>query len=164
MALVPEDDVIAPWYEVVDLPCGQKYAFDRWVWENVVPVLGKRAISRRGFRASFLKYVQTFDNPTICADWYTDLVHFFSMFAGEDHTKSVGFACKAELVLIEITTAKPLTTLFLMHSQSAMREGSMTIITGLAAYFLLATPLALLLGQALKANRRRYSLIVEKRR
>jgi hypothetical protein len=40
----------------------------------------------------------------------------------------------------------------------------MTIITGIAAYFLLATPLALLLGQALKANRRRYSLIVEKRR
>jgi hypothetical protein len=29
MALVPEDDVIAPWYEVVDLPCGQAYAFDR---------------------------------------------------------------------------------------------------------------------------------------
>jgi len=32
------------------------------------------------------------------------------------------------------------------------------------AYFLLATPLAILLGQALKANRRRYPLIVEKRR
>lgn len=101
MALVPEDESISPWYEVVDLPGGQKYAFDRWVWENVVPVLGKRAISRDDFRASFLDYIQTFDNPTICADWYTDLVHFFSMFAGEDHTKSVGFACKAELVLIE---------------------------------------------------------------
>lgn len=39
-----------------------------------------------------------------------------------------------------------------------------TLSIAVVAYFLLATPLALLLGQALKANRRRYSLIVEKRR
>lgn len=101
MALIPEDDSISPWYEVVDLPAGQKYAWDRWVWDNVIPVLYKRAIHRDVFRSSFLEYIQTFENPTICADWYTDLVHFFSMFAGEDHTKSVGFACKAELVLID---------------------------------------------------------------
>lgn len=101
MALVPEDESIEPFYEVINLPNGQKYAWTRWVWENVIPVLGKKAISREDFRFKFLEYLDQFDNPTICADWYTDLVHFFSTFAGEDHFKSVGYACKSELVLIE---------------------------------------------------------------
>lgn len=101
MALVPEDDNIHPWYEVMNLPEGQRYVWDRWVWDNVIPVVGKKAISPDRFRASFLQYIHTFENPTICADWYTDLVHFFSMFAGKDHTESVGFACKSELRLID---------------------------------------------------------------
>lgn len=101
MALVPEDENIHPWYEVVNLPEGQRYVWDRWVWDNVIPVVGKKAISPDRFRASFLQYIQTFNDPIICADWYTDLVHFFNMFAGEDHSQSIGFACRAELVLID---------------------------------------------------------------
>lgn len=98
MALVPENEFIEPWYEVV---LGQRQAIEPWVVENVMPVLDKKAISRDDFRFSFLEYLDQFESPTICADWYTDLVHFFSMFAGEDHTKSVGYACAAELVLID---------------------------------------------------------------
>jgi hypothetical protein len=101
MALVPEDESIAPWYEVIQPPEGNRCVFDRWVWDNVISVVGKRAIPRDDFRAEFLRYIQRFDNPTICADWYTDLVHFFSMFAGQNHTESVGFACRTELKLIE---------------------------------------------------------------
>lgn len=101
MAIVPEDPSIEPWYEVRQLPEGNRFVWDRWVWDNVVPHLGKRAISREDFRAYFLEYVSKFSEPTICADWYTDLVHFFSMFAGESHTESVGYPCKTELVLID---------------------------------------------------------------
>ncbi len=99
MALVPEDESIEPWYEVID----HRGAFfwDRWVYENVFPVFGKDPIGQEDFRSSFLKYINQFENPTICADWYTDLVHFFSLFAGENHTESVGYACTAELVLID---------------------------------------------------------------
>jgi len=96
MALVPEDASIEPWYE-----CMEPFLWHEWVLANVRPVLGKEPVSNRDFRTSFLSYIQRFNNPTICADWYTDLVHFFSMFAGEDHTDSVGYACKAELVLID---------------------------------------------------------------
>lgn len=99
MALVPEDESIEPWYEVIDQHA--VFMWGRWVYDNVYPVFGKEPISKNDFRASFIEYITRFDNPTICVDWYTDLVHFFSMFAGPDHTQSVGFSCKAELVLIE---------------------------------------------------------------
>lgn len=101
MALVPEDESVEPWYEVRQLPEGNKFVWDRWVWDNVVPYLGKRAISREEFRSSFLEYVDRFKSPTICADWYTDLMHFYCMFAGESHRDSVGYGCTSELILIE---------------------------------------------------------------
>lgn len=95
MALVPEDG--DQWYSVLPLP----EKIDPWVAENVVPVLHAMPISKEAFRASAIAFLKQFENPTICADWYTDLVHFFSLFAGEDHTQSVAYACKAELVLID---------------------------------------------------------------
>jgi hypothetical protein len=99
MAIVPEDESIEPFYEVIDT--WETFCWDAWVYDNVKSVFGKDPISKEDFRYEFLRYLRQFDNPTVCADWYTDLVHFFSMFAGKDHTKSVGYACKAELVLIE---------------------------------------------------------------
>jgi len=101
MALVPEDHEIEPFYEVINLPEGNRYMWDRWVWDNVVPVLGKRAVSQEAFRAAFIKFLGQFDNPTICADWYTDLGHFMTCFAGKDHTQSFAYPCKTELQLIE---------------------------------------------------------------
>ena len=95
MALVPEEG--CTWYSVLPLP----EKINPWVAENVVPVFHAMPISREAFRSSAIAFLKQFDNPTICADWYTDLVHFFSLFAGDDHTQSVGYASKAELVLID---------------------------------------------------------------
>lgn len=98
MALVPEEGPQSyNWYGVLGLP----EEIDPWVAENVIPVLHAEPMGKEFFRASFLAYVRQYENPTICADWYTDLVHFFSLFAGENHTESVGYACTAELVLID---------------------------------------------------------------
>lgn len=98
MALVPDQDTDAhDWYGVLPFP----KVIDPWVAENVIPVLHAEPISKEAFRSSAIAYLRQFDNPTICADWYTDLVHFFSLFAGENHTESVGYACTAELALID---------------------------------------------------------------
>jgi hypothetical protein len=100
MAIVSEGG--DEWYEVLPLP----EKIDPWVNSNVVPVLGNLPVSREYFRVSFLDFMSDFRNPTIIADWYTDLAHFFAMFAGRDHTESVGYACKAELVLIDCCDSK----------------------------------------------------------
>ncbi|MGN7750590.1 hypothetical protein [Sinorhizobium sp. 22678] len=85
------------WYEVLPLPD----VVVPWVKDNVVPVLNAEPVSGEAFRESFLAFMSRFRNPTIVADWYTDIVHFFAMFGGKDHNESVGYACKAELVLID---------------------------------------------------------------
>lgn len=85
------------WYAVREYP----KVWDRWVSENVRPILHAEPIGKEAFRESAIAWLKQFDNPTIIADWYTDLVHFFSLFAGKDHTESVGYACKTELVLID---------------------------------------------------------------
>lgn len=95
MALISEDG--DDWYEVLPLP----ESIDPWVADNVVPALYQSPVSKEAFRESAIAFLKGFDNPTICADWYTDLVHFFSLFAGSDHTESVGYACKAELRMID---------------------------------------------------------------
>jgi hypothetical protein len=97
MALVVDDSSYDNWYSALPLP----EKIDPWVAENVIPVLHAEPISKEAFRSSAIAYLRQFDNPTICADWYTDLVHFFSLFAGESHAESVGYACTAELVLID---------------------------------------------------------------
>jgi len=95
MAIVSE--VGDEWYEVLPMP----EVLVGWVNDNVVPVLNASPVSPEAFRESFLAFMSRFKNPTIVADWYTDIVHFFSMFGGRDHSESVGYACKAELVLID---------------------------------------------------------------
>lgn len=95
MALIHEDG--DEWYGVLPFP----KVWDKWVYENVYPVLRATPISKEFFRGSAIAWLQQFDNPTIVADWYTDLVHFFSLFAGKDHTESVGYACTAKLWLLD---------------------------------------------------------------
>lgn len=101
MAIVPEDRDVEPWYRVSSVIFDPGFVPNQWVAINVLPVLGTHSVNPDSFRASFLEYLRAFENPTICADWYTDLVHFFSLFAGENHKESVGYACTAELVLID---------------------------------------------------------------
>lgn len=92
MALVAEDG--REWYEVLPMPD----IIDPWVNEHVYPVLGQEPIDPLAFRMAFISFVTHFENPTIVADWYTDLVHFFQMFAGEDHLDSVHIPCTAVLL------------------------------------------------------------------
>lgn len=92
MALVTEygDE----WYEVLDLP----EQVDPWVAEHVVPVLYGSPVSREAFRASLSEFLRRQDDPVILADWYTDLMHFFQCFQGEDHSQSMHVPLKAELL------------------------------------------------------------------
>jgi hypothetical protein len=97
MALVADDG--REWYCV--LP--EVRVWDKWVYENVLPVLSKLkptiyANSREEFRVSLFTWLEQFENPIVVADWYTDLVHFFEAFAGRDHTESRAFPCRVELV------------------------------------------------------------------
>lgn len=95
MALVCEDG--NEFYGVIQHP----KVWDKWVYENVYPVLALKPCGIEAFRVEFKRFLSQYENPIICADWYTDLVHFFSMMAGEDHTHSFEYPCKAELVLID---------------------------------------------------------------
>lgn len=92
MAIVSEDG--REWYEVLPLPD----RVEPWVAENVVPHLGKEPIDPVEFRLSLHRWLGQFDRPCVVADWYADLVHFFAMFAGRDHTESVMFPCTSALI------------------------------------------------------------------
>ena len=98
MALVGDDG--REWYAVLPEP----RIWDAWCFEHVLPMLDKeaptiRAISREEFRVSLRCFLDQYQNPIIVADWYVDLVHFFSAFAGRDHSESMPVNCRAELVL-----------------------------------------------------------------
>jgi hypothetical protein len=92
MALVAEDG--REWYEVLPEP----RVFNEWVFDNVLPVLGQKPIDLLAFRMGFISFLGHYDNPTIVADWYTDIVHFFQMFAGKDHSESIHIPCTVELL------------------------------------------------------------------
>lgn len=95
MALVAEDG--REWYEVMTLPD----SIEPWVEENVIPKLGKAYEDRLDFsffRGSFQDFLSQFERPHIVADWYTDLVHFFSLFGGMHHAESFHMPLTAELM------------------------------------------------------------------
>ena len=69
MALCAEDG--SNFYEV--LPVESPTA---WVSENVLPVLGKRAVTRRQFQKRFSAYLRQFSQLHLVADWPEDIVHF----------------------------------------------------------------------------------------
>lgn len=95
MAVVSSDG--REWYEVLPLP----EIIEPWVAENVIPRLFKAPIDEEDWRASLHAFLSQFENPTICADWYTDLVHFFDSFRGRDHFETFAYACRAELILLD---------------------------------------------------------------
>lgn len=91
MAMVTDDG--REWYEVLPLP----RVVDPWVAMHVIPILGKESISQEEFRASFWRFLMQVERPEIIADWYADLVHFLSMFAGRRHDESVNYPCSLTL-------------------------------------------------------------------
>lgn len=95
MAMVTGDGDM--WYGVKSYP----KVWDKWVYENVYPVLHADPIGADAFRSSALAFLSKYNKPRICVDWYTDLVHFYGLFAGDSHTESVGYACTSEIRLID---------------------------------------------------------------
>lgn len=92
MALVTEYG--DKWYGVLPLPEN----IEPWVKENVVPVLHASPISREAFRESLRVFLEGENDPVIVADWYTDLMHFFQCFQGDDHSQSMHLPLRAELL------------------------------------------------------------------
>lgn len=69
MALVSEDG--REWYEVI--PCDNPGS---WVAVNVIPILGKRAVSIQEMQYSLHGWLAQFDSLHIVADWPEDISHF----------------------------------------------------------------------------------------
>lgn len=95
MALVAEDG--QEWYGVMTLP----EKIDPWVMVHVIPkldVVPARIMDFSFFRGEMQHFLSGFEKPHIVADWYTDLVHFFSLFGGMHHAESFHKPMTAELM------------------------------------------------------------------
>lgn len=81
------------WYEVSDIPV----SIEPWVFENVVPLLGKEPIGEDAFKRSLHLFLKKFSKPVIHVDWYTDAVMFFECMMGKDHSETLNFSCSVVL-------------------------------------------------------------------
>ena len=70
LALVPEDEGAAPFYEV--LACENPTP---WVAEHVLPALDKAPIARAVMAARFADYLGNDEDPLLIADWPEDIAH-----------------------------------------------------------------------------------------
>ena len=92
MALVPEDPIIPPWYEVAPF----SGFYHPWVAENVAPKFGKEAIPR--FKESFQEYILQFSDPEVICDWNADAVHFCRLLEGPTYDSSLDFGCTIRIL------------------------------------------------------------------
>lgn len=88
------------WYGILPLPA----VLDPWVAQHVIPVLDTRsadiiASTPAQFRSSLYAYLGRYDNPTIIADWPSDLVHFHLQLLGESHALTFPYPCATVLDL-----------------------------------------------------------------
>lgn len=95
MALVMEDGG-AEWYEVLWAP--PDYDCDPWVWENVVPRLGKSALGPVGFYGSLHAFLSLHRPTTVVADWPSDLAHLFQSLIGYYHGRCLKLEISGQLV------------------------------------------------------------------
>lgn len=72
MALVGND---CEWYEVLEYGS----ISDPWVAQNVVPFLGKPAISKCAFQLGLQLFLSRFQSLEIVADWPDDIKYFCQM-------------------------------------------------------------------------------------
>jgi hypothetical protein len=70
IALVPQDEKTAPFYEA--LPCPDP---EPWVAEHVMPVLRTRPISRQEMTEKLAAYLREDDEPVVVGDWPEDIAH-----------------------------------------------------------------------------------------
>lgn len=72
MALVGEDG--GEWYEV--LPCSNP---SPWVARNVIPVLGKPAVTLTHMQVSLMEFLRRYDRVHIVSDWPEDIERFCAL-------------------------------------------------------------------------------------
>lgn len=71
---IVSEDGNREFYEVVEHPNIQ----DEWVMTNVIPILGKKAISRKEYQANLVKWCSQFVKMNIIVNHPNDLVFFNS--------------------------------------------------------------------------------------
>lgn len=101
MALVSECG--RGWCECMD----PRVIWNGWVYENVLPVLGKDPIPKDKFQSGFVKFISYFDRPVIIADWHTDVLHFCKLLEGDNFEKSVLFEGAFEVIQTPLGEPKP---------------------------------------------------------
>lgn len=89
IALVPK--LGSPFYMAQAI--GEFEAYEPWVAEHVVPVLGTALRAPAVLRASFQAWVSQHHDPDIFCDWHADAEYFCGLLAGVDYGTSLDFAC-----------------------------------------------------------------------
>lgn len=69
MALVSSEG--HTWYEVIS-----DHANDKWVQDNVIPILNKSPVSYEDFKKSLFEFLSKFSDYTIIVDWPDDIKYF----------------------------------------------------------------------------------------
>lgn len=72
MALVGEDG--SEWYEVLECLSPKP-----WIARNVIPNLGRPAVSLSHMQVSLVEYLRTFDSVHIVSDWPEDIERFCAL-------------------------------------------------------------------------------------
>jgi hypothetical protein len=85
LALVPEDDGYAPFYEAV--PCPSPIP---WVAKNVLPVLQTNPISRDQLAAQLAEFLRDARDAVIIADWPEDIAHAAGLLVTQAGKRLVG--------------------------------------------------------------------------
>ena len=85
IALVPEAEGAAPFYEAIDCP-----APTPWVIEHVLPVLDTVPLPRSTVADRFADYLLDDPDPVLIADWPEDIAHACRLLViGPGHMKPV---------------------------------------------------------------------------
>lgn len=101
MALVSEDG--REWYEVV--PCEKP---GDWVAQNVMPILGKSALScMSALTASLCRFLSQFDSVHIVADWPEDIAHFCTVLITGPGTRIDTPPLTMEVLRIDAASEQP---------------------------------------------------------
>ena len=106
LALIGSDDRI--FYEIQGpISSFSRVRLDPWVQEHVMPFLrtekfrtssGREALHPDVFKPYFQRFLSTYDNPIIIADWFADLQHFLKLLEGPDYGSSLNFKGTLKLV------------------------------------------------------------------
>lgn len=72
MALVADDGKV--FYEVLGLD--KDYGYERWVFDNVVPILNKDPISKDLFQSKLWAFINQYTEIHLIADWPDDIKYF----------------------------------------------------------------------------------------